>query len=36
MSIWYRRSWVTTLKATIDGAVFAAVTAATFAWLWPK
>jgi hypothetical protein len=36
MSIWYRRSWVTTLKVTIDGAVFAAVTAATFAWLWPK
>jgi hypothetical protein len=36
MSIWYRRSWVTTLKATIDGAVFAAVTAATFAWLWPR
>jgi hypothetical protein len=36
MTIWYRRSWGTTVKATIDGALFAAVTAATFAWLWPK
>jgi hypothetical protein len=36
MSIWYRRSWCTTIKATIDGALFAAVTAATFVWFWPK
>ena len=36
MSIWYRRSWVTTIKVTIDGALFAAVTAATFVWFWPK
>jgi hypothetical protein len=36
MSIWYRRSWGTTIRATIDGALFAAVTAATFVWLWPK
>jgi hypothetical protein len=36
MSIWYRRSWVTTIKITIDGALFAAVTAATFVWFWPK
>jgi hypothetical protein len=36
MSIWYRRSWTTTIKATIDGLVFAGVTAGTFGWLWPR
>lgn len=36
MSIWYRRSWVTTLKSTVDGLVYAAITAGTFAWLWPR
>lgn len=36
MSIWYRRSWVTTIKATIDGLIFAGVTAGTFGWLWPR
>jgi len=35
-SIWYRRSWCTTIKTTIDGLVYAAITAATFAWLWPR
>src|SRR5258708_8961643 len=36
MSIWYRRSWTTTIKSTIDGLVYAAITAATFVWLWPR
>jgi hypothetical protein len=36
MSIWWRRSWMTTFKATIDGIIYALLTAATFAWLWPK
>ena len=36
LSIWYRRSWLTTIKATIDGAIYAAVTAGIFIWLWPK
>ena len=36
MSIWYQRSWTTTIKTTIDGAIYAAITAATFAWLWPR
>jgi len=36
MSIWYRRSWLTTLKMTIDGLVFAGLTAGTFGWLWPR
>ena len=36
ISIWFSRSWGTTLRSTIDGAVYAAITAATFAWLWPR
>jgi hypothetical protein len=36
MSIWYRRSWTTTIKATIDGVIYAAVTAVTFGCLWPR
>jgi hypothetical protein len=36
MSIWYRRPWSTTLKITIDGLVYALITAATFGWLWPN
>lgn len=36
MSIWYRRSWLTTIKSTIDGLIFALLTAGTFGWLWPR
>jgi len=36
MSIWYRRSWTTTIKSTIDGMLYAAITAGTLAWLWPR
>jgi len=36
MSIWWRRKWSTTIKATIDGLIFALLTAGTFGWLWPK
>lgn len=36
ISIWYRRSWLTTIKSTIDGLVYAGITAATFVWLWPR
>ncbi len=35
MSIWYRRAWLTTIKATVDGLIYALVTAGVFAWLWP-
>ena len=35
-SIWYRRSWSTTIKSTIDGLIYASLTAGTFGWLWPK
>lgn len=36
MSIWYRRAWSTTIKATLDGVIYALLTGATFAWLWPR
>ena len=36
MSIWWRRSWTTTIKATIDGLIYALLTAGTFGWLWPR
>jgi hypothetical protein len=36
MSIWYGRSWITTLKSTIDGLVYALIAAAVFGWLWPR
>jgi hypothetical protein len=35
-SIWYRRSWITTMKSTIDGLLYAMLTAGTFGWLWPR
>lgn len=35
-SIWYRRKWSTTIKSSIDGLVYALLTAGTFGWLWPR
>jgi hypothetical protein len=35
-SIWNRRSWLTTFKSMIDGAIYAFITGETFAWLWPR
>ncbi len=34
-SIWYRRSWITTIKTTVDGLIYALLTAGVFGWLWP-
>jgi hypothetical protein len=34
-SIWYRRSWRTTLVTMFDGLVFALLTGGVFGWLWP-
>jgi len=34
-AIWKGLSWATTIKFLIDGLIYAVVTAATFAWLWP-
>jgi len=36
MSIWYNRSWSTTIKATVDGLIYALLTAGMFGWLWPR
>src|SRR5688500_7002283 len=36
MSIWYRRAWSITVKATVDGLIYALLTAGTFGWLWPR
>jgi hypothetical protein len=36
MSIWYQRPWVTTIKSTVDGLIYALLTAGTFGWLWPR
>ncbi|MBI5464152.1 MAG: hypothetical protein HY966_04270 [Ignavibacteriales bacterium] len=35
MTIWYRRPWSTTIKATVDGLIYALLTAGMFGWLWP-
>jgi hypothetical protein len=34
-SIWFARPWSTTVKNTIDGIIYAGVTAGAFGWLWP-
>ena len=35
MSIWYRRSWSLAIKSSVDGLIYALLTAGTFGWLWP-
>jgi len=35
-SIWYQRSWITTLKQTIDGLIYGLLTAGIFGWLWAR
>jgi hypothetical protein len=35
-SIWYRRKWSTTIKSTIDGLIYAVLTAGIIASMWPK
>lgn len=34
-SIWYHRSWASTVKSMLDGLLYALLTAGSFAWLWP-
>lgn len=36
MSIWYRRGWTITAKATVDGLIYALLTAVIFGWFWPR
>ncbi len=35
-SIWYKRAWSATLKSTIDGLIYALLSAGVFGWLWPR
>lgn len=35
-SIWYKKSWGTTLRQTIDGLVYGLLTGGVFGWLWPR
>lgn len=35
-SIWYHRSWTTTIKSMIDGLLYGLLTAGTLGWLWPR
>lgn len=35
-TIWYKKNWLTTLKSTFDGLVYALLTAGFFGWLWPR
>lgn len=34
--IWYRRSTGTTIRQTVDGLIYALLTAGVFGWLWPR
>ena len=36
MWIWYSRALGTTIRSTIDGLIYALLTAGTFGWLWPR
>ena len=35
-SIWFKRSWGTTLRSMMDGLIYASLTAGVFGWLWPR
>ncbi len=35
-SIWYGKSWGTTIRSTIDGLIYALLTAGLYGWLWPR
>ena len=35
-SIWYHRALGVTIRSSIDGLLYAALTAGTFGWLWPR
>jgi hypothetical protein len=34
-SIWYKRSWTTTLKSNLDALIYGMLTGGMFGWLWP-
>ena len=36
MTVWYRRPWGTSIRLTIDGIIYATLTAGIFSWFWPR
>jgi hypothetical protein len=34
-SIWFRKSWASTLRSNIDALIYGFLTGGTFGWLWP-
>ncbi len=35
-SIWYKKSWSTTIKFMFDGLIYSLLTGGIFGWLWPS
>lgn len=35
-SIWYKKSWSSTLRSMFDGLIYALFTGGVFGWLWPS
>lgn len=35
-SIWYQKSWGTTIRSMVDGLIYGLMTAGAFGWLWPR
>jgi len=35
-SIWFGKSWSSTIKSMFDGLIYALLTAGTLGWLWPR
>ena len=35
-SIWFKKSWCTSMKNVFDGLIYGLVTAGVFGWLWPR
>jgi hypothetical protein len=35
-SIWWSRSWGTTVRSMLDGLIYALLTGGVFGWLWPR
>ena len=35
-SIWYRRSWGTTIRSLVDSVIYGMLTGGAFGWLWPR
>jgi hypothetical protein len=35
-SIWYKRSWATTIKSIVDALLYGMLTGGAFGWLWPR